>query len=81
MTLQLTAISVIFGFAGGTIPALMRLSSNPVLVAVVSWGIPVFRGCRCWFSYFSGTTLPRFTRLFRFRCRGLVKSGALLRTH
>ncbi len=71
MTLQLTAISVIFGFAGGTILALMRLSSNPVLVAV-SWGIPGFSaGCRCWFSYFSGTTLPRFTRLFRFRCRGL----------
>lgn len=44
MTLQLTAISVIFGFAGGTILALMRLSSNPVLVAV-SWGYTwFFRG-------------------------------------
>ena len=37
MTLQLTAISVVLGFAGGTVLALMRLSSNPVLVAV-SWG-------------------------------------------
>jgi polar amino acid transport system permease protein len=81
MTLQLTAISVIFGFAGGTVLALMRLSSNPVLVAV-SWGYTwFFRGCRCWFSCFSGTTLPRFTRIFRFRCRGQVKSGALPRTH
>lgn len=44
MTLQLTAISVILGFAGGTILALMRLSSNPVLVAV-SWGYTwFFRG-------------------------------------
>ncbi len=43
MTLQLTAISVICGFAGGTVLALMRLSSNPVLVAV-SWGYTVFRG-------------------------------------
>lgn len=44
MTLQLTAISVIFGFAGGTVLALMRLSSNPVLVAV-SWGYTwFFRG-------------------------------------
>lgn len=44
MTLQLTAISVIFGFAGGTVLALMRLSANPVLVAV-SWGYTwFFRG-------------------------------------
>lgn len=44
MTLQLTAISVVLGFAGGTILALMRLSSNPVLVAV-SWGYTwFFRG-------------------------------------
>ena len=44
MTLQLTAISVVLGFAGGTLLALMRLSSNPVLVAV-SWGYTwFFRG-------------------------------------
>lgn len=44
MTLQLTAISVVLGFAGGTVLALMRLSSNPVLVSV-SWGyIWFFRG-------------------------------------
>ncbi|WP_437889463.1 amino acid ABC transporter permease [Phytobacter sp. V91] len=44
MTLQLTAISVVLGFAGGTVLALMRLSSNPVLVAV-SWGYTwFFRG-------------------------------------
>lgn len=44
MTLQLTAISVALGFAGGTALALMRLSSNPVLVAV-SWGYTwFFRG-------------------------------------
>lgn len=36
MTLKLTAISVVFGFAGGVLLALMRLSANPVLVAV-SW--------------------------------------------
>lgn len=44
MTLQLTAISVVLGFTGGTLLALMRLSSNPVLVAV-SWGYTwFFRG-------------------------------------
>ncbi|WP_233960299.1 amino acid ABC transporter permease [Pectobacterium versatile] len=44
MTLKLTAISVVLGFGGGTILALMRLSSNPVLVAV-SWGYTwFFRG-------------------------------------
>ncbi|MBK0000960.1 amino acid ABC transporter permease [Erwinia sp. S38] len=36
MTIKLTAISVLFGFAGGTLLALMRLSANPVL-AWVSW--------------------------------------------
>lgn len=44
MTLQLTAISVVLGFAFGTVLALMRLSSNPVLVAV-SWAYTwFFRG-------------------------------------
>ncbi|MFC3394495.1 amino acid ABC transporter permease [Brenneria rubrifaciens] len=44
MTLKLTAISVVLGFGGGTILALMRLSSNPVLAAV-SWGYTwFFRG-------------------------------------
>lgn len=44
MTLQLTVISVVLGFAFGTVLALMRLSSNPVLVAV-SWGYTwFFRG-------------------------------------
>ncbi|MEC5321039.1 amino acid ABC transporter permease [Brenneria populi subsp. brevivirga] len=44
MTLQLTAISVVLGFTGGTLLALMRLSSNPVLAAV-SWGYTwFFRG-------------------------------------
>lgn len=44
MTLKLTALSVILGFAGGTVLALMRLSSNPVLSGV-SWGyIWFFRG-------------------------------------
>lgn len=36
MTIELTFISVVFGFAGGIVLALMRLSANPVLVAV-SW--------------------------------------------
>ncbi|MFG1175612.1 amino acid ABC transporter permease [Erwiniaceae bacterium CAU 1747] len=36
MTIKLTVISVLFGFAGGTLLALMRLSANPVL-AWVSW--------------------------------------------
>lgn len=37
MTIKLTCISVLFGFAGGTLLAFMRLSANPVL-AWVSWG-------------------------------------------
>ncbi|SDH09794.1 polar amino acid transport system permease protein [Pseudomonas flavescens] len=41
MTIELTVISVVFGFAGGTLLALMRLSANPVLVAV-SWGYTWF---------------------------------------
>jgi len=36
MTIKLTCISVILGFAGGTILAFMRLSANPVL-SWVSW--------------------------------------------
>lgn len=36
MTIELTFLSVVFGFLGGAVIALMRLSSNPVLVAV-SW--------------------------------------------
>ncbi|WP_380178524.1 amino acid ABC transporter permease [Kalamiella sp. sgz302252] len=44
MTLQLTAISVVLGFAFGTVLALMRLSANPVLKSV-SWAyIWFFRG-------------------------------------
>ncbi len=41
MTIELTVISVVFGFAGGTLLALMRLSSNPVLVSV-SWAYTWF---------------------------------------
>ncbi|WP_312936379.1 amino acid ABC transporter permease [Pseudomonas sp.] len=41
MTIKLTLISVVFGFAGGTLLALMRLSSNPVLVGV-SWAYTWF---------------------------------------
>ncbi|MBT0721387.1 amino acid ABC transporter permease [Tatumella sp. TA1] len=36
MTIKLTCISVLFGFAGGTLLAFMRLSANPVL-SWVSW--------------------------------------------
>ncbi|WP_208858496.1 amino acid ABC transporter permease [Vreelandella nigrificans] len=36
MTIKLTVLSLLLGFAGGAVLALMRLSSNPVLVAV-SW--------------------------------------------
>lgn len=56
MTLQLTVISVVFGFVGGTILALMRLSSNPVLVAV-SWaytwffrGVPMLVQLFLWYN-------------------------------
>lgn len=56
MTLQLTAISVIFGFAGGAVLALMRLSSNPVLVSV-SWaytwffrGVPMLVQLFLWYN-------------------------------
>ncbi|XXF06813.1 amino acid ABC transporter permease [Pseudomonas sp. D2-3] len=41
MTIELTVISVVFGFAGGTLLALMRLSYNPVLVSV-SWAYTWF---------------------------------------
>ena len=36
LTLELTAIAVVLGFAGGTVLAIMRLSGNPVLAAI-SW--------------------------------------------
>ncbi|WLS79512.1 amino acid ABC transporter permease [Erwinia pyri] len=56
MTLQLTAISVILGFTGGTVLALMRLSSNPVLVSV-SWaytwffrGVPMLVQLFLWYN-------------------------------
>lgn len=56
MTLQLTAISVVLGFAFGTLLALMRLSSNPVLVAV-SWaytwffrGVPMLVQLFLWYN-------------------------------
>lgn len=56
MTLQLTAISVVLGFAGGTVLALMRLSSNPVLSAV-SWaytwffrGVPMLVQLFLWYN-------------------------------
>ena len=56
MTLQLTAISVVLGFAFGTVLALMRLSTNPVLVAV-SWaytwffrGVPMLVQLFLWYN-------------------------------
>jgi len=56
MTLQLTAISVVLGFAFGTVLALMRLSSNPVLAAV-SWaytwffrGVPMLVQLFLWYN-------------------------------
>lgn len=56
MTLQLTAISVVLGFAFGTVLALMRLSSNPVLMAV-SWaytwffrGVPMLVQLFLWYN-------------------------------
>ncbi|WP_026111690.1 amino acid ABC transporter permease [Winslowiella toletana] len=56
MTLKLTAISVVLGFAGGTVLALMRLSANPVLVAV-SWaytwffrGVPMLVQLFLWYN-------------------------------
>jgi len=56
MTLQLTAISVVLGFAFGTVLALMRISSNPVLVAV-SWaytwffrGVPMLVQLFLWYN-------------------------------
>lgn len=56
MTLQLTAISVAIGFAGGTVLALMRLSSNPVLSAVsgvYTWffrGVPMLVQLFLWYN-------------------------------
>ncbi|STT07244.1 amino acid ABC transporter permease [Klebsiella michiganensis] len=59
----------------------MRLSSNPVLVAV-SWGYTwFFRGVPMLVQLFLWYNIAALTRIFRFRCRGQVKSGALPRTH
>ncbi|MEH0832954.1 amino acid ABC transporter permease [Pectobacterium cacticida] len=75
MTLQLTAISVVLGFAGGTVLALMRLSSNPVLVAV-SWaytwffrGVPTLVQLFLWYNIAAlyptiSLSLPGFGQLF-----------------
>jgi polar amino acid transport system permease protein len=56
MTLKLTVISVVLGFAGGTLLALMRLSANPVLVAM-SWaytwffrGVPMLVQLFLWYN-------------------------------
>lgn len=56
MTLQLTIISVVLGFFFGTILALMRLSSNPVLSAVsraYTWffrGVPMLVQLFLWYN-------------------------------
>ncbi|NIF22403.1 amino acid ABC transporter permease [Candidatus Pantoea multigeneris] len=56
MTIQLTVISVVLGFAFGTVLALMRLSSNPVLSSV-SWaytwffrGVPMLVQLFLWYN-------------------------------
>ncbi|KGD70649.1 MULTISPECIES: amino acid ABC transporter permease [Tatumella] len=56
MTLQLTVISVVLGFLFGTLLALMRLSSNPVL-STVSWaytwffrGVPMLVQLFLWYN-------------------------------
>ncbi|MFE9422881.1 amino acid ABC transporter permease [Kitasatospora sp. NPDC006697] len=43
-TLELTALSMLIGVAGGTLLAVMRLSANPVLSATAWFYIWVFRG-------------------------------------
>lgn len=56
MTLELTVISVVLGFTFGTVLALMRLSSNPVL-STVSWaytwffrGVPMLVQLFLWYN-------------------------------
>lgn len=44
VTLELTALSMVLGVAGGVLLAVMRLSSNPVLAALSAGYLWVFRG-------------------------------------
>ena len=83
MTLQLTAISVFFGFAFGTILALMRLSSNPVLVGV-SWfytwffrGVPMLVQLFLWYNIAAlyptvSLSLPGFGEIWSIQSNELV---------
>src|SRR5690606_30948639 len=43
-TLELTALAMVIGVAGGVAIALMRLSRNPVLVAIANVFVWFFRG-------------------------------------
>ncbi|NBB57284.1 ABC transporter permease subunit [Pantoea vagans] len=83
MTLQLTAISVVLGFAFGTVLALMRLSSNPVLVAV-SWaytwffrGVPMLVQLFLWYNIAAlypriALSIPRLGELWSAQSNALV---------
>ena len=63
LTLELTAIAVVFGFFGGTVLAILRVSGNPVLAAI-SWGytwlfrsVPMLVQLFFWFNV--ATLYPR----------------------
>lgn len=83
MTLQLTAISVVLGFAFGTVLALMRLSSNPVLVGV-SWfytwffrGVPMLVQLFLWYNIASlyptiALSLPGLGEIWSTQSNALV---------
>ena len=65
VTLELTAIAVVLGFAGGVVLAVMRLSGNPVLAAL-SWGytwlfrsVPMLVQLFFWFNI--AALYPRLT--------------------
>jgi len=85
MTLQLTAISVVLGFAFGTVLALMRLSSNPVLVAV-SWaytwffrGVPMLVQLFLWYNIAAlypriALSIPGLGELWSAQSNALVSS-------
>lgn len=83
MTLQLTAISVVLGFAFGTVLALMRLSANPVLKGV-SWaytwffrGVPMLVQLFLWYNIAAlypdfSLSLPGFGTVWSVSANSLI---------
>lgn len=60
-TLWLTVAAMALGLVLGTLVAVMRLSSNPVLYGMSSLFVWFFRGTPCWSRSSSGDTPPPST--------------------